>query len=38
MISGGHYSTEVWGVQAVMRYCKEKLGIDADFIDVPTGL
>ena len=38
MISGGHYSTEVWGVQAVMRYCKEELGIDADFIDVPTGL
>ena len=37
MIAGGHYSTEVWGVQAVMRHCIEELGIDAEFIDVPTG-
>jgi dinuclear metal center YbgI/SA1388 family protein len=38
MIAGGHYSTEVWGVCAVMRYCAEKLHIDTEFIDVPTGL
>jgi len=38
MISGGHYSTEVWGVQAVMRHCAAELGISSEFIDVPTGL
>jgi len=38
IIAGGHYSTEVWGVQAVMRHCIAELGIDAEFIDVPTGL
>ena len=38
MIAGGHYCTEVWGVQAVMRHCAAELSIDAEFIDVPTGL
>jgi len=38
MIAGGHYCTEVWGVQAVMRHCIAELGIDAEFVDVPTGL
>jgi dinuclear metal center YbgI/SA1388 family protein len=38
MIAGGHYNTEVWGLRAVMRHCIACLGIDADFIDVPTGL
>ncbi|MDR0487516.1 MAG: Nif3-like dinuclear metal center hexameric protein [Treponema sp.] len=38
MIAGGHYCTEVWGLHAVMRHCKNELGIDAEFIDVPTGL
>ena len=38
MIAGGHYSTEVWGVRAVMRHCAEELSIDTEFIDVPTGL
>jgi len=38
MISGGHYSTEVWGVQAVMRHAMEKLSVDAEFLDIPTGL
>jgi dinuclear metal center YbgI/SA1388 family protein len=42
MIAGGHYNTEVWGLRAVMRHCIAELGaefgIDADFIDVPTGL
>ena len=38
MIAGGHYSTEVWGVQAVMRHCIAELGVDAEFFDIPTGL
>ena len=38
MIAGGHYSTEVWGVQAVMRHCMAELGMDAEFLDIPTGL
>jgi len=38
MIAGGHYSTEVWGLRAVMRHCQTELGIDVEFIDVPTGL
>lgn len=38
MIAGGHYSTEVWGLQAVMRHCRTELGIDTEFIDIPTGL
>ena len=38
MIAGGHYNTEVWGLRSVMRHCTEELGIDAEFIDVPTGL
>jgi len=38
MIAGGHYSTEVWGVRAVMRHCAEELRVDTAFIDNPTGL
>jgi dinuclear metal center YbgI/SA1388 family protein len=38
MISGGHYSTEVWGLHAVMRHCMATFGVDAEFVDVPTGL
>ncbi|MDR2782345.1 MAG: Nif3-like dinuclear metal center hexameric protein [Treponema sp.] len=38
VIAGGHYSTEVWGVRAVMELCAEKLNMDVAFIDVPTGL
>jgi dinuclear metal center YbgI/SA1388 family protein len=38
MIAGGHYSTEVWGVRAVMERCAVELNIDTEFIDVPTGL
>ena len=38
MIAGGHYSTEVWGVQAVMHHCTAELGIEAEFLDIPTGL
>jgi len=38
MIAGGHYSTEVWGVQAVMRHCASELGMETEFLDNPTGL
>ena len=38
IIAGGHYSTEVWGVRRVMEECVNQLGIDCEFIDVPTGL
>ncbi|MDR1802863.1 MAG: Nif3-like dinuclear metal center hexameric protein [Treponema sp.] len=38
IIAGGHYSTEVWGVRRIMKECVDQLGIDAEFIDVPTGL
>jgi dinuclear metal center YbgI/SA1388 family protein len=38
MIAGGHYATEVWGVRKMMEICKEKLNIETEFIDVPTGL
>jgi len=38
MIAGGHYSTEVWGLQAVMRHTVAELAIDAEFLDIPTGL
>lgn len=38
IIAGGHYSTEVWGVRRMMEECVNQLGIDAEFIDVPTGL
>ena len=38
MIAGGHHSTEVWGVRAVMKHCEAELGIETEFIDIPTGL
>ena len=38
IIAGGHYSTEVWGVRRTMEECVNQLGLDAQFIDIPTGL
>ena len=38
IVAGGHYSTEVWGVRRLMEECVNQLGVDAEFIDVPTGL
>jgi dinuclear metal center YbgI/SA1388 family protein len=38
LIAGGHYTTEVWGVQRVMAECAVQLNIDTEFIDIPTGL
>ena len=38
LIAGGHYSTEVWGVRRVMAKLVEDTGLEAEFIDSPTGL
>jgi len=38
IIAGGHYSTEVWGVRRLMEVFIKKIDIEAEFIDVPTGL
>lgn len=38
VIFGGHYATEIWGVQTLCEKLYEETGIDTLFIDVPTGL
>ncbi len=38
LIGGGHYETEIWGVKRVMARMAEETGVDALFIDAPTGL
>ena len=38
IIFGGHYYTEIWGVQALQRFIAKELSIDTEFISVPTGL
>ncbi|MFW5800584.1 MAG: Nif3-like dinuclear metal center hexameric protein [Spirochaeta sp.] len=38
VIFGGHYATEVWGVQAVGHKLAAEFGLEHQFIDVPTGL
>ncbi|MDR0526004.1 MAG: Nif3-like dinuclear metal center hexameric protein [Spirochaetaceae bacterium] len=38
MIAAGHYVTEIGGVRKIMEQCANQLGLDVEFIDVPTGL
>lgn len=38
MICGGHYATEVFGVQQMARYFTEELGLEASFVALPTAL
>jgi dinuclear metal center YbgI/SA1388 family protein len=38
VIAGGHYNTEVWGPRALCERTTIELGIETEFIDVPTGL
>jgi dinuclear metal center YbgI/SA1388 family protein len=38
MICGGHYATEVFGVQQVAKELSEKLGFDTSFLALPTAL
>lgn len=38
MICGGHYATEVFGVQALGQLITKELGIPTVFVDIPTSL
>jgi dinuclear metal center YbgI/SA1388 family protein len=38
IIYGGHYTTEIVGVQALGLHLQERFGIEFEFIDLPTGL
>lgn len=38
MISGGHYASEVFGVQQIATTCKAKLGLETTFLALPTAL
>ena len=38
VVFGGHYATETWGPRAVADFLSTIDGINATFIDVPTGL
>ncbi len=38
MICGGHYATEVFGVQAVAKMLQDELGLEASFVAIPTAL
>ncbi len=38
MIAGGHYRSEVFGPQALMRYTEKEIGIESFFIDAETCL
>ncbi len=37
-IFGGHYATEIWGVQRVAEKLAAETGIKTIFLDVPTGM
>lgn len=37
-IFGGHYATEVWGVQRVAARLNEDTGLETTFLDIPTGM
>lgn len=38
VITGGHYRTEIPGVEAVMGMVEKEFGLDCTFMEVPTGL
>lgn len=38
MICGGHYATEVFGVQQMAQYFRDELALEASFIELPTAL
>jgi dinuclear metal center YbgI/SA1388 family protein len=37
VIYGGHYTTEIVGIQALGRHLQENFDVDFQFIDLPTG-
>jgi dinuclear metal center YbgI/SA1388 family protein len=38
VLFAGHYATEIFGVEAVAYHLAEKFGLEAVFIDIPTGI
>lgn len=38
VLLGGHYATEIFGVRALGEHLAERFGLEATFIDQPTGL
>lgn len=38
VIYGGHYTTEITGVQALGQHLQERFDLDFEFIDLPTGV
>lgn len=38
VLLGGHYATEIWGVQALAAVLEDHFGIKGRFVDSPTGL
>jgi dinuclear metal center YbgI/SA1388 family protein len=38
MLFGGHYATETFGVRALGDHLADRFGLEATFIDQPTGL
>ena len=38
LLFGGHYATETFGVRSLAEHLAERFGLEADFIDQPTGL
>ncbi len=35
---GGHYATETFGVQSLLKWVGETFGVGTEFLDIPTGL
>lgn len=38
VIYGGHYTTEIVGVQALGAHLQEQFGLEFEFVDLPTGM
>ena len=38
LILAGHYATETGGVKAVGKHLEEQFGVEAEFLDYPTGM
>ena len=38
VIYGGHYTTEIVGVQALGNHLQESFGLEFEFVDLPTGM
>lgn len=38
VVCAGHYFTEIWGIHALCEWTRRELGLEAFFLDLPTGL